>query len=73
MNRKAFLSVIPLVLLVFLISCQPTAPDTNRSVATNSSTPETVDTAAIETELLRLENDWPETKPRILKTSKVAP
>ncbi|MEK6282874.1 MAG: nuclear transport factor 2 family protein [Acidobacteriota bacterium] len=60
MNRKAFLSVIPLVLLVFLVSCQPAAPDTNRPVVTNTnSAPETVDTAAIETALLRIENDWP--------------
>jgi ketosteroid isomerase-like protein len=44
------------------IACQP-APDTNRSdsvTATNeNSSREVVDTAAIEAELLRIENDWP--------------
>lgn len=38
-----------------------TSPDTNRSAPTVTSTPtsEPVNTAAIETELLRIENDWP--------------
>jgi ketosteroid isomerase-like protein len=44
------------------IACQP-APDTNRSdsvAATNENfSREVVDTAAIEAELLRIENDWP--------------
>lgn len=40
-------------------NCGPT--DTNRGgpVAAPSSTPEPVDTAGIESELLRIENDWP--------------
>lgn len=59
MNRKAVLVVFSLVSLVFLASCQPAAPETNRSAATNNSATETVDTAAIELELLRIENDWP--------------
>jgi ketosteroid isomerase-like protein len=53
------------------IACQPAA-DTNRSESmappnTNSGR-ETVDTAAIETELLRIENDWP----RVVKEKDVA-
>ena len=67
MNRKAFLAVFSLAFLMFLASCQPAAPETNRSVAT--STPaETVDTAAIEAELLRIENDWP----RVIREKDVA-
>ena len=58
MNRKAFLAVFSLVFLMCLTSCQPAAPDTNRSAAP-ASTPETVDTAAIQAEILRIENDWP--------------
>ena len=58
MNRKAFLTVLSLVVLMSLTSCQPAAPDTNRSAAP-ASTPETVDTAAIQAEILRIENDWP--------------
>jgi ketosteroid isomerase-like protein len=59
MNRKAFLAVFSLALLMFLASCQPATPETNRSAATNDSAAETVNTAAIETDLLRIENDWP--------------
>jgi ketosteroid isomerase-like protein len=59
MNRKAFLAVFSLVFLMFLASCQPAAPDTNRSATTNNTGEETVDRAAIEAELLRIENDWP--------------
>jgi len=54
----------------FQIACQPAA-DTNRSESlapnTNSGR-ETVDTAAIEAELLRIENDWP----RVIKEKDVA-
>ena len=57
----ALLTAVSLVILG-LVSCQP-APDTNRSDSvaapnTNSGR-EVVDTAAIEAELLRIENDWP--------------
>ena len=57
----ALLAAVSLVILGQL-SCQP-APDTNRSDSvaapnTNSGR-EVVDTAAIEAELLRIENDWP--------------
>jgi ketosteroid isomerase-like protein len=58
MKRKGFLIILLLMFsLVVLTGCQPAGPDTNRSAAT--ATPETVDTAAIEAELLRIENDWP--------------
>ena len=68
MNRKAFLAVFSLVFLMFLASCQPAAPETNRAAATNNSGTETVDTAAIEAELLRIENDWP----RVIREKDVA-
>jgi ketosteroid isomerase-like protein len=52
------------------IGCQPAA-DTNRpesaAVPNANSGRETVDTAAIETELLRIENDWP----RVIKEKDV--
>ncbi len=57
-------------LFTFQIACQPAA-DTNRSesVAPNTNSGrETVDTAAIEAELLRIENDWP----RVIKEKDVA-
>lgn len=58
MKRKGFLiSLLLMFSLVLLTGCQPAGVETNRSAAT--ATPETVDTAAIETELLRIENDWP--------------
>jgi ketosteroid isomerase-like protein len=67
MNRRAFLAVFSLVLLMFLASCQPAAPDTNRSAAP-ASTPETVDNAGIQAEILRIENDWP----RVIREKDVA-
>ena len=57
MRRKGLLIVLLMFSLVMLTGCQPAAVETNRSAAT--ATPETVDTAAIEAELLRIENDWP--------------
>ena len=66
MKRKAFLAIGPVAILgVFLVACQPAAPETNRSAA---PTPETVDTAAIQSELLRIENDWP----RVIREKDVA-
>jgi ketosteroid isomerase-like protein len=67
MNRKAFLVIFSLVFLMCLTSCQPAAPDTNRSAAP-ASTPETVDTAGIQAEILRIENDWP----RVIREKDVA-
>ena len=57
----ALLAAMSLVILG-QIACQP-APDTNRSdsvAAPNANSGrEVVDTAAIEADLLRIENDWP--------------
>ena len=66
----AMMAVVSLFTFV-QIACQPAA-DTNRSESlappnTNSGR-ETVDTASIEAELLRIENDWP----RVLKEKDVA-
>ena len=68
MKRIAFMValLIPVSLLVFSqMSCQPAA-NTNRpeTAATNTnSVKEPVNTAAIESEIIRIENDWP----RVLK------
>lgn len=59
MNKSALALLIAMVVLV-LSGCQP-ALDTNRNLAAaTSSTPakESVDKAAIEAELLKLERDW---------------
>lgn len=57
MKRKVFLAIgLVAILGVVFSGCQPA--ETNRSEAP-VATPETVDTAAIQTELLRIENDWP--------------
>ena len=66
----AMMAVVSLFTFV-QIACQPAA-DTNRSESlappnTNSGR-ETVDTASIEAELLRIENDWP----RVVKEKDVA-
>ena len=61
MKRTVFLGACALGLSVLLSGCQPAA-NTNAPVATSPS-PERVDTASIQTELLRIENDWP----RIIK------
>lgn len=74
-SMKNFVSMATLVLAVSLITftqlgCQP-APDTNRAESTaaaNSNSNAVVDTAAIESELLRIENDWP----RVLREKDVA-
>lgn len=61
MKRTVFLGACALGLSVLLSGCQPAA-NTNEPVAASPS-PERVDTASIQTELLRIENDWP----RIIK------
>src|SRR5512132_1046868 len=67
MKRRGFWVVLSLAFsLVLLSGCQKAAEDTNRAAAP-SPTAETVDTAAIETELLRIENDWP----RVIKEKDV--
>ncbi|HKO97224.1 MAG TPA: nuclear transport factor 2 family protein [Pyrinomonadaceae bacterium] len=68
MKRKAFLAIfLAAVFAAVLTGCQPAAPETNRSAAP-VATPETVDTAAITTELMRIENDWP----RVIREKDVA-
>ena len=60
-NTSVFFTLVALF-VVALAGCQPAAaPPTNReAAATNTSErAATVDTAAIERELLRIENDWP--------------
>ncbi len=69
--------IVSLIALVFAMSlmtfsqlaCQP-APDANRSESTAAPNTNSgrVDTAAIEAELLRIENDWP----RVIKEKDVA-
>ncbi len=61
MKRRGLAVVMSLAFsLVLLNACQKTAENVPPAP---SPTPETVDTAAIEAELLRIENDWP----RIIK------
>lgn len=74
MRKTSFAAAMVAVVSIFVfvqIGCQPAA-DTNRneSVAAPNANAgrETVDTAAIETELLRIENDWP----RVVKERDVA-
>ena len=66
-NTSVFFPAVLLALGV--VACQPAAPPTNREGAdTNmAAARETVDRAAIERELLRIENDWP----RVLKEKDV--
>jgi ketosteroid isomerase-like protein len=60
MKRNGFVVFLFVLSLMLLTGCQKAGPDTNLSGSTNTgATPETVDTAAIEAELLRIENDWP--------------
>jgi len=66
MKRTVFLGACALGLSVLMSGCQPAA-NTNEPVAASPS-PERVDAASIQTELLRIENDWP----RVLKERDVA-
>lgn len=73
MRKTSFAAAMVAVVSLFTffqIACQPAA-DTNRSdnLAPNTNSGrEAVDTAAIEAELLRIENDWP----RVIKEKDVA-
>ena len=68
MKQKGFLGVLLVAFSLVLFSgCQKAAEDTNRAAAPPSPTAETINTAAIETELLRIENDWP----RVIKEKDV--
>lgn len=68
MKLTAILSTVLLVLSVGVFTaCQPASD--NRPIATTATpSPETVDTAAIEAELKRIENDWP----RVVREKDVA-
>lgn len=72
MTRKGLLSVFSLLFSLMIFSgCQPATVDTNRATPAPNNTnsgKDTVDTASIETELLRIENDWP----RAIKEKDVA-
>ena len=58
MKRNGVFAALFLCPLIMIAGCQPAGVETNRS-AVATPTPEVVNTAAIETELLRIENDWP--------------
>jgi ketosteroid isomerase-like protein len=64
MNRNALSGALAVVVVLMVLAssgCQPAAPDTNRSASlttNNSSTPEPINTAAIEAELIKLEREW---------------
>lgn len=58
MKRPRVFAAVLLCPLILVASCQPAGVKTNRS-AVATPTSELVNTAAIETELLRIENDWP--------------
>ncbi|MFN2491832.1 MAG: DUF4440 domain-containing protein [Pyrinomonadaceae bacterium] len=70
MRRKGIWAVCSVICSLVLFSgCQPAAENTNTAApVANTNTRETVDTASIETELLRIENDWP----RVLKEKDVS-
>lgn len=59
MKRRGFCLILSLAFSVVLLSSCQKADDTNRSAVTPSPTLEATDTAAIEAELRRIENDWP--------------
>jgi ketosteroid isomerase-like protein len=59
MNRNGAFAAALLCSLILVAACQPGGGETNRSAVAPTPTPEVVNTAAIETELLRIENDWP--------------
>jgi hypothetical protein len=68
MKRKDLLFVLSLVFsLVILSGCQKAAENVNTAAPAATPTAETVDTAAIETELRRIENEWP----RVIKEKDV--
>jgi ketosteroid isomerase-like protein len=58
-SKMVRLSLLVLLIAAAQIGCS-TTPNTNTATTTTVATPEpTPDKAAIETELLRIENDWP--------------
>lgn len=68
MKRNGLWLMLSLALALALLSgCQKAAENANTVAPAASPTAETIDTAAIETELLRIENDWP----RVIKEKDV--
>jgi hypothetical protein len=70
MKGKGQWAILSLVFsLVLLNGCQKAAQDTNSAgpAANTNAAAETIDTAAIEAELTRIENDWP----RVIKEKDV--
>ncbi|MGH9882497.1 MAG: nuclear transport factor 2 family protein [Pyrinomonadaceae bacterium] len=71
MKRSVWiLAVLLAALMLALVGCEKTEPPTNRAAPgtnVNAAREEVVDKAAIERELLRIENDWP----RVLKEKDV--
>jgi ketosteroid isomerase-like protein len=59
MKRNGAFAAVLLCSLILIAGCRPAGVETNRSAVATTPTPEVVNTAAIETELLRIENDWP--------------
>jgi len=58
-NKNVLLAVMALFCLVLVQGCQKAiAPPTNRADAGPAATPEKIDTAAIQAELIKLERDW---------------
>ncbi|HEY8188882.1 MAG TPA: nuclear transport factor 2 family protein [Pyrinomonadaceae bacterium] len=68
MKRISSLLALSLAFSIVLLSgCQKAAENTNTVATTPSPATETIDAAAIETELMRIENDWP----RVIKEKDV--
>jgi ketosteroid isomerase-like protein len=69
MRTKKFPGIFLLVFSFIVLSgCQRPGDDTNRAAPNTNSARETVDTAAIESELKRIEQDWP----RVMKEKDAA-
>ena len=59
MNKNVLLPALALVCsLMVQAGCQKAAPPTNRAEAGPSTTPQKIDAAAIQSELIKLERDW---------------
>jgi ketosteroid isomerase-like protein len=60
MKRSSFVALSLLLYVCVLSGCQPAAaPETNRNAGPTNAVPkETINTAAIEAEILKLETDW---------------
>src|SRR6266496_2667893 len=68
MKRNSLWLILSLAFALALMSgCQKAAENANTMAPAASPTAETINTAAIETELIRIENDWP----RVIKQKDV--